>query len=68
MNSERFRFDLGEFECVSISDGTPRHRDRVIVHSGYHFAVCDNLGMPGWVVALTPRRKVAPPQGWLVVP
>ena len=27
--------------------------NRLISDSGYHFAVCDNLGMPNWVVALT---------------
>jgi hypothetical protein len=27
--------------------------NRFISDSGYHFAVCDNLGMPNWVVALT---------------
>jgi len=27
--------------------------NRLIGDSGYHFAVCDNLGMPNWVIAHT---------------
>jgi hypothetical protein len=31
--------------------------NRLIGDSGYHFAVCDNLGMPNWVVALTHEEE-----------
>jgi hypothetical protein len=31
--------------------------NRLIGESGYHFAVCDNLGMPNWVVALTREEE-----------
>ncbi len=31
--------------------------NRLIGDSGYQFAVCDNLGMPNWVVALTHEEK-----------
>jgi hypothetical protein len=55
-------FILGSQRCVVTH---PNQRDdflniaiiseinRLISDSGYHFAVCDNLGMPNWVVALT---------------
>jgi hypothetical protein len=53
----------------AIASPTPNVRDdflniaiiseinRLIGDSGYHFAVCDNLGMPSWVVALTRREE-----------
>lgn len=31
--------------------------NRLISDSSYHFAVCDNLGMPNWVVALTHEEE-----------
>ena len=31
--------------------------NRLIGESGYRFAVCDNLGMPNWVVALTREEE-----------
>jgi hypothetical protein len=31
--------------------------NRLIGDSGYHFAVCDNLGMPNWVIALTHEEE-----------
>jgi len=31
--------------------------NRLIGDSGYQFAVCDNLDMPNWVVALTPEEE-----------
>lgn len=33
--------------------------NRLISDSGYHFAVCDNLGMPNWLVALTREEEDA---------
>ena len=33
--------------------------NRLISDSGYHFAVCDNLGMPNWLVALTCEEEDA---------
>ena len=31
--------------------------NRLMGHSGYHFAVCDKLGMPNLVVALTREEE-----------
>jgi hypothetical protein len=41
--------------------------NRIIGDSGYHFAVCDNLGMPNWVVALTHEEEdcLRHDRGWL---
>ena len=40
--------------------------NRLISDSGYHFAVCDNLGMPNWVVALTGEEeaRLRRERGW----
>ena len=40
--------------------------NRLIGDSGYHFAVCDNLGMPNWVVALTREEedRLRHDRGW----
>jgi hypothetical protein len=40
--------------------------NRLIGDSGYHFAVCDNLGMPNWVVALTGEEedRLRRERGW----
>jgi hypothetical protein len=38
-------------------------------HSGYHFAVRDNLGMPNWVVALRreEEKRLRNERGWTFV-
>lgn len=43
--------------------------NRLIADSGYQFAVCDNLGMPNWVVALTRSEatSLARDRGWSFV-
>ena len=43
--------------------------NRLIGHSGYHFAVCDNLGMPSWVVALRreEEKRLRHERGWTFV-
>jgi hypothetical protein len=55
-------FILGSQRCVvthpdqrddSLNIAIISDINRLISDSGYHFAVCDNLGMPNWVVALT---------------
>ncbi len=40
--------------------------DRLIGHTGYRFAVCDDLGMPNWVVALTreEEKRLRRERGW----
>ena len=40
--------------------------NRLIGDSGHHFAVCDNLGMPSWVVALTREEegRLRHERGW----
>ena len=39
--------------------------NRLIGHSGYHFAVCDKLGMPNWA-ALTreEEERLRQERGW----
>lgn len=68
-------FILGGQRCVVTH---PNQRDdflniaiiseinRFISDSGYHFAVCDNLGMPNWVVALTHEEedRLRQDRGW----
>ena len=68
-------FMLGSQRCVVTH---PNQRDdflnmaiisdinRLIGDSGYHFAVCDNLGMPNWVVALTCEEedRLRHDRGW----
>jgi len=43
--------------------------NRLIGDSGYQFAVCDNLGMPNWVVALTREEgdRIRHDRGWSFV-
>jgi hypothetical protein len=43
--------------------------NRLIGHSGYHFAVCDDLGMPSWVVALRreEEKRLRGERGWTFV-
>jgi hypothetical protein len=40
--------------------------NRLIGRTGYHFAVCDNLGMPSWVVALKreEEKRLRGERGW----
>ena len=40
--------------------------NRLIGDSGYQFSVCDNLGMPNWVVALTgeEQARLRRKRGW----
>ena len=40
--------------------------NRLIGDTGYHFAVCDDLGMPNWVVALTrgEEKRLHHERGW----
>ncbi len=65
----------GRRRCVSHPKRArrlPKHRDRLgdqpphIGHSGYHFAVCDDLGMPSWVVALKREEedRLRGERGW----
>ena len=68
-------FMLGSQRCVLTH---PNQRDdflniaiiseinRLISDSGYHFVVCDNLGMPNWVVALTyeEENSLRRDRGW----
>jgi hypothetical protein len=44
--------------------------NRLISDSGYRFAVCDNLGMPNWVVALTREEEgsLRRDRAWSFVP
>ena len=43
--------------------------NRLMGHSGYHFPVCDNLGMPSWVVALRREEddRLRHERGWTFV-
>jgi hypothetical protein len=43
--------------------------NRLIGDSGYHFAVCDKLGMPNWVVAITrgEEDRLRRERGWSFV-
>jgi hypothetical protein len=43
--------------------------NRLIADSGFHFAVCDNLGLPNWVVALTDAEEIrlSRERGWSFV-
>ena len=52
----------------SVTIGIIPDINRLIGDSGFQFAVCDNLGMPNWVVALTWEENSLRQRPGLVLP
>jgi hypothetical protein len=57
LGSQRYRVTHPKVRDDFLNIAIISDINRLIGDSGYHFAVCDNLGMPNWVIALTHEEE-----------